>query len=600
MGSVGRVTDSTTSAPVAHPPAAPTTRPTTAPARAGVTPASDTARTPTAVDSIAERHFDAVLQHSPIEATYLGVDVRQDQLDDFSPAGCRARADLARATLAELETAEPVDDIDRVTVAAMRERLQLDVDLHEAGLDQCDLNVIASPMQSARDVFDLMPTDTVEHWDTIARRLGALPRALEQWQGSLLASVDADPTRISARRQVEACMAQCGDLVGDDGFFATSTGAARTRDGQPLPEALAADLGAAGRRAADSYAALKAFLGEQILPRAREEDAVGREHYQLASRHFLGATVDLEETYAWGQEETARLDAEMRRTAERILPGSTVKEAMAHLNEDPAYRLQGTDELQAWMQTKADEVMDWLDGTHFDIPGPVRTIECRIAPTHTGGIYYTGPSEDFTRPGRMWWSVPKGVETFGTWAELSTVYHEGVPGHHLQVAQTTYRAELLNRWRRMLCWVSGHGEGWALYAERLMAELGFMDDPGNYLGFLDAQSLRAARVVLDIGVHCGFEAPEEVGGGDWTYDKAWQFLSTHANNDEASLRFELDRYLGWPGQAPSYKIGERIWMQLRDETAAAEGDSFDSKAFHRRALDVGSVGLDVLVETLRP
>jgi len=578
MGNVRRVTDFPTTAQVDAP----------APAR-----------TPTAVDGVAESHFDAVMENSPIEATYLGVDVRQDELDDFSPQGYRARADLARATLARLETVEPVDDIDRVTVAAMRERLRLDVDIHEAGLDQCDLNVIASPMQSVRDVLDLMPTDTEEQWATITRRLGAIPRALEQWRGSLLDSVDADPTRISARRQVESCMVQCDDLVGDAGFFATFTGRARTQDGEPLPEALAADLDAAGRRAADAYAELKTFLAERILPRARVEDAVGREHYELASRHFLGATVDLEETYAWGQEETARIAAEMERTAERILPGSTVKEAMAHLHEDPAYRLHGTDALQAWMQTKADEVMDLLDGTHFDIPGPVRTIECRIAPTHTGGIYYTGPSEDFTRPGRMWWSVPKGVETFGTWAELSTVYHEGVPGHHLQVAQTTYRAELLNRWRRMLCWVSGHGEGWALYAERLMVELGFMDDPGNYLGFLDAQSLRAARVVLDIGIHCGFEAPQEVGGGDWTYDKAWEFLSAHAGNDEASLRFELDRYLGWPGQAPSYKIGERIWMQLRDETAAAQGDAFDPKAFHRRALDVGSVGLDVLVEAMR-
>ena len=578
MGNVRRVTDSPTTAQLE---------------------AATEARTPTAVDAVAEAHFDAVMESSPIEATYLGVDVRQDELDDLSPQGYRARADLARATLARLETVEPVDDIDRVTVAAMRERLRLDIDLHETGLDQCDLNVIASPMQSMRDVLDLMPTDTEEQWATITRRLGAIPRALDQWRGSLLASVDADPSRISARRQVESCMFQCDDLVGDAGFFATFTGRARTQDGAPLPELLAADLDAAGRRAADAYAELKTFLGEQILPRAREEDAVGREHYELASRHFLGATVDLEETYAWGQEETARIHAEMQRTAERILPGSTVKEAMAHLNEDPAYRLHGTDALQAWMQTKADEVMDLLDGTHFDIPGPVRTIECRIAPTHTGGIYYTGPSEDFSRPGRMWWSVPKGVETFGTWAELSTVYHEGVPGHHLQVAQTTYRAELLNRWRRMLCWVSGHGEGWALYAERLMVELGFMDDPGNYLGFLDAQSLRAARVVLDIGIHCGFEAPDEVGGGAWTYDKAWQFLSAHAGNDEASLRFELDRYLGWPGQAPSYKIGERIWMQLRDETAAAQGDAFDPKAFHRRALDVGSVGLDVLVEAMR-
>jgi uncharacterized protein (DUF885 family) len=250
------------------------------------------------------------------------------------------------------------------------------------------------------------------------------------------------------------------------------------------------------------------------------------------------------------------------------------------------------------MQERADAAVADLAGTHFDIPEPVRTIECRIAPTHTGGIYYTGPSEDFTRPGRMWWSVPRGVTEFGTWRELTTVYHEGVPGHHLQVGQTMARGELLNAWRRNLCWTSGHGEGWALYAEWLMADLGYMDDPGNYLGLLDGQSLRAARVVIDIGVHCGFEAPAEVGGGAWTYDKAWQYLDAHANQGEAMMRFELDRYLGWPGQAPSYKVGERLWLQLRDELASREGSTFSLKDFHRRALDVGSVGLDVLREAL--
>jgi uncharacterized protein (DUF885 family) len=111
---------------------------------------------------------------------------------------------------------------------------------------------------------------------------------------------------------------------------------------------------------------------------------------------------------------------------------------------------------------------------------------------------------------------------------------------------------------------------------------------------LDGQSLRAARVVLDVGVHCELPAPAEVGGGEWTYDKAWQFLSAHVNTAEGFRRFELNRYLGWPGQAPSYKIGERLWLQLRDEVEAREGAVFDLKAFHRRALDIGSVGLDVL------
>jgi uncharacterized protein (DUF885 family) len=125
----------------------------------------------------------------------------------------------------------------------------------------------------------------------------------------------------------------------------------------------------------------------------------------------------------------------------------------------------------------------------------------------------------------MWWSVPKGVTEFSTWRELTTVYHEGVPGHHLQVAQTVYRKETLNRWRRLSAWTSGHGEGWALYAERLMDELGYFAEPGNRMGWLDGQSLRAARVVIDIGVHCGFPAPAEVGGGEWDYDKAWTYLT---------------------------------------------------------------------------
>ncbi len=160
------------------------------------------------------------------------------------------------------------------------------------------------------------------------------------------------------------------------------------------------------------------------------------------------------------------------------------------------------------MQQLADQAIADLNGTHFDIPEQVRRIECMLAPTSDGGIYYTGPSEDFSRPGRMWWAVPQGINEFSTWREVTTVYHEGVPGHHLQVAQTAVRAELLNRWQRLLCWCSGHGEGWALYSERLMDELGYLEDPGNKLGMLDGQAFRAARVIVDMGMHLELEIPQ--------------------------------------------------------------------------------------------
>jgi uncharacterized protein (DUF885 family) len=218
-------------------------------------------------------------------------------------------------------------------------------------------------------------------------------------------------------------------------------------------------------------------------------------------------------------------------------------------------------------------------------------LECRIAPTQTGGIYYTGPSDDFARPGRMWWSVPEGVTTFDTWREATTVYHEGVPGHHLQIGMATYNKAQLNSWRR-IAGTSGHAEGWALYAERLMEQLGYLDDPADRLGMLDGQRMRAARVVLDIGVHLGKRRPD--GQGEWDADYALAFMRENANMDDAFIRFEVNRYLGWPGQAPAYKVGQRIWEQLRDEVQRREGSEFSIKGFHRRALDIGGVGLDTL------
>jgi uncharacterized protein (DUF885 family) len=551
-------------------------------------------RPESAIDRIADAYLDASLALHPGKATRIGAPGYDDRLPDYSPDGIAARLDLDRRTLAELDGAEPVDAIDRVTLDAMRDRLGVAVEVAEAGWEESDLNVIASPPQDTRAIFDLMPTATEENWATIAKRLRAVPAALEGYRRSLLTARDRDD--VAPRRQVDGVIGQCRNFTADDGFFATF--AAKAAGTAGLPESVVREVEEATRTAAGAYTDLGVFLGEQIRPHAPSPDGCGRDKYALYSRAFVGATVDFDEAYQWGQDELARITAEMEQVADEIRSGATVRAAMDILDNDPANVLHSKDELQAWMQERADEAITKLNTTHFDIPEPLRTIECRIAPTTEGGIYYTSPSDDFSRPGRMWWSVPKDVEQFTTWRELTTVYHEGVPGHHLQVAQAVYNRALLNRWRRLDCWISGHGEGWALYAERLMDDLGYLSDPGSRLGMLDGQSLRAARVVIDIGVHLGLPAPAEVGGGDWDYDKAWTFLCAHSAMAEGFLRFELDRYLGWPGQAPSYKLGERLWLRLREEAMAAAGPDFDLKQFHRAALDVGSVPLDVLSRAL--
>ncbi len=559
-------------------------------------------RTASAIDQIAEDYMSQLASLDPFGATALGIKGYDHLVTDYSPAGLDARIDLARTTLDRLDAVNVTDEIDRVTVAAMRERLGLDIEVHESGWSYADLNVIASPLQEIREIFDIAPTATPEDWQNIAARLALIPQSLESYTLSLRYGASID--RVAAVRQVVEGIKQAEELANPTtSFYVSFVG---SEEAAAAVDALGPDLrtqlDAGAQAAAAAYGRIGQFLSDELEPQAPEADACGRERYELSSRAFLGATIDLDETYEWGLKELAAIVAEQQSIAEQLCgPGASVEDAVAKLDADPALTLHGTDELKAWMQETSDAAIAALNGVHFDIPEPVLELECMIAPTQSGGIYYTPPTDDFSRPGRMWWSVPASVTTFNTWREKTTVYHEGVPGHHLQCGQAVYLRSELNMWRRLGCWVSGHGEGWALYSERLMADLGFMDNLGDRLGMLDGQRLRAARVVLDIGVHLSKPCPEEWGGGIWDADKAWEFLKANVNMPEDFVRFELNRYLGWPGQAPSYKVGQRLWEQIRDDAATKAvdaGQEFDLKAFHARALNLGSVGLDVLKEAL--
>ena len=548
------------------------------------------------VDAIAEAYVEDYCALDPLAATEMGVAGHEHEVTDLSPDGFAARNDLTRRALAAAEAATPVDERERVAKEAFLERLGLQVERYDAHVPQSELSVIVSGLHELRMAFDLMSTDGEEAWAAIDARLAAVSSALDGYRETLLGEAEAG--HVAARRQIQEVAKQVRSWTGTDGgFFTTLVGQAQV-DGA-LRSALERHAGEATGALAD----FGRFLDQDLAPRGRETEAAGRELYSLGSRYFLGATVDLEETYAWGWEELHRIENEMARVAGQIVPGGSLDDAIAALDADPARNIAGKDAFRDWMQQLADRTVADLTDVHFDIPEPVRRIECCIAPTNDGGIYYTGPSEDFTRPGRMWWAVPEGIEKFSTWREVTTVFHEGVPGHHLQIGQTAYRTEKLNRWQRLMCWVSGHGEGWALYAERLMDELGYLDDPGDRLGMLDAQALRAARVVVDIGMHLQLEIPKDNPfgfhpGERWTPDLGLEFMRQHCRMEDPVIVFEVNRYLGWPGQAPSYKVGERIWLQARADAQARMGDGFDLKAFHRAALDLGSVGLDPLQAAL--
>ncbi|HEY6666525.1 MAG TPA: DUF885 domain-containing protein [Propionibacteriaceae bacterium] len=545
------------------------------------------------VDLIADRYVDECVARYPETATYLGIPDHDDSWSDYSPDGLADRIDHIRRTIAALHRAAPSDERENTAKEAMLERLGLEVELYDAHITASRVSVIAGQAQEIRWIFDLMPTDSEAGWRNIASRLRTVYRPLSEVRETL--SAEAREGNISAVRQIHATVDQIRSWTGetgDDDFFAGLVARA------PEQDTLRSDLNSAANEARRAFSEFADWLETSLGPRAPSLDAVGEERYALDSRYFLGAVIDLGETYQWGFEELHRIQQAQRAIAKDLVGEPNIKAAYEALDQDPARRIAGAEAFRSWMQDLADQAVANLAGKHFDIPDPVKRIECCIAPTHDGSIYYTDPAEDFSRPGQMWWAVPEGIDTFSTWKEVTTVYHEGVPGHHLQIAQNAYRSELLNRWQRKLFFCSGHGEGWALYAEQLMDELGYLE-PGDRMGMLDAQAFRAIRVIIDIGMHLQLQIPKINPwhfrpGERWTPDAGFEFMIQNSSTDEPTLRFELDRYLGWPGQAPSYKVGERIWLEAREDARRRQGAAFDLSKFHADALNLGPLGLDPL------
>lgn len=578
---------------------------------------------PSRIYEIAHRYVDEIAALDPNLATAIGVPGHELEMTDFSPEGPEGIAALNRRTVGELMSdqverqagqreaeaearvnqttgegeeatrASGNHDRDRIAAEVMLERLGAHLDLFEAGEHFHDLNNIASPLQDIRQVFDQMARGTEEEWSNIAARLVLVPGALAGYRKTLTQGLERGMA--AARRQAEEGARQAEVWSGDDGFFGGL--AAGFDTAQIGTEALRTDLGRGTRLAREGYAEMGRWLREEYAPKANDREGCGEERYRLLSWVFLGATIDPKGTYQWGWDELHRVEREMEATAERIVPGGSVADAKDVLESDPARAVEGVEAYRDWLQKLHDDTIASLHGVHFEIEESVRRIEVMIPPAGGALIpYYTGPSEDFSRPGRTWWPVD-GLTHFPKWGDVSIAYHEGVPGHHLQVGGVRALGDDLSRFQRMLTFISGHGEGWALYAERLMGELGYLEEPGYYLGMLSAQALRCVRVIIDIGVHLELPIPpgEAFHPGEvWNHDLMLEFAVERTQRQREFLASEIVRYLGWPAQAISYKVGEQKWLDARAVARERMGASFDLKAFHTEALALGPMGLEML------
>ena len=553
-----------------------------------------------AIYELSDRYVEELAGLDPILATASGVAGHDDGVTDFSPEGHDGIAALRRRVRAELVALAPESDRDRIAKEALLEHLDLRLELYDAGEHFRVTGSLGSPAAALRRVFDVMPRATIEDWRTIATRLEQVPRGIAQ-----ITELQAEGLRrglTGARRQAAEMARQAGAYSGEEGnrpFFATLVDAF-DGSGFDVP-ALRTDIERAASAATAAFADYAGYLREAYFDGAPEKDAVGADRYQLNSRIYNGTTLDLEDTYAWGWDELYRIESEMAATAQHILPGASVDEAKALLESDPDRAIEGVDDFRQWMQNLQDRTIAELDGKHFTIAEPVKRIEAMIAPP--GGalaMYYTGPSEDFSRPGRTWY--PTGGKTrFPLWGEVSIAYHEGVPGHHFERANAKHRGEQLSRFQRVMGGGSGYIEGWALYAERLMGELGYLDNPDYYLGMLRAQALRAVRVIVDIGIHLELRIPKTERfrpGEQWNAALGDLFARERSQFPEDFMKSEVTRYLGAPGQAISYKVGERAWLEAREAARKRSRAAFDLKAFHTNALNLGPMGLDQLTREM--
>ena len=556
------------------------------------------------VRDLADDYVQRLAELDPLLAEDLGLAEWRDALPDLSPAGQAAIDALDRATLDRLAglVAEtpPHDPDERRCARLLDERIRARLEMSDAGEHLRGVHELFGPVPGVRMVFALMPVDTEDDWHTVATRMARVPASLAQYRESLVEG--GRRGLYAAPRQVRRFVEQLDEWVRDDdgrGWFAGFTAPAR------VGETVRAELDRSAAAATGAVAELRDWLASAYLPGTDgTPDGVGEQRYRRAVRYWNGADIDTEEVFEWGWSEFRRLRDEMAAEAGRVLPGSSdARAAMDHLDSHGDV-VQGAEATRERLQRMMDDTVADLGRTHFDLAEPIRRVEACVAPAGSGAApYYTMPSLDFSRPGRTW-LTRTADDRYPMWDLVSTWYHEGVPGHHLQLAQWVLRAGELSSYQAVAGGVSANLEGWALYAERLMDELGYHTDPGTRLGYLNGQMLRAVRVVIDIGMHLSLRIPDDspVGAGRrWTPELGREFFDRHVGAPPQLASSELLRYLGGPGQAIGYKLGERAWLDGRAAARRAHeeaGRPFDLRAWHMTALSHGSLGLDDLAGEL--
>ena len=535
------------------------------------------------------------LQEYPMFASRLGDRRYNDQWTDNSLAAVKRRQSDTREFLQRAYA------IDR---SALSEADQLNHELFRRSLqdqvDQFEFNGHLMPfyqrggVQNLDSNVDSLRFETVSDYEDWIARLAGIDAVIEQTIDLADAGIKAGlvSPRVLMERLPNQIAAQLADDPEDSPFWKAFV---------ELPDSISADdqerLRAMARETIDgtvlpAYRELDNYFNETYLPASRDsigwsELPNGKEWYELRARQFTTTQMTPDEIHRVGLNEVARIRGEMQAIIDSLDFDGDFQDFLEFLRTDSQFYYDNPDDLyQAYLATskRIDPELVKLFGYLPRMPYGVKPIPDSIAPDTTTA-YYSRPAADGSRAGTYWVNLYKPEVRPKYEIEVLSV-HEAMPGHHLQIAIQQELGDMPD-FRRFMGFTA-FVEGWGLYSESLGPDLGLYKDPYSKFGALTYEMWRAVRLVVDTGMHYK----------GWTRQQAIDFFTDNAAKTELDIINEIDRYIGWPGQALAYKIGQLKILQIRKRAEVALGDNFDIRAFHDELLGAGALPLDILEQRM--
>jgi uncharacterized protein (DUF885 family) len=548
-----------------------------------------------ALNAIFDDYWEDNLKHTPEFASALGDKRYNDQISDYSVKAVNETLAREQGFLMRLAAIDASGFTDQEKIS--RELLLRGFAEDEEGAEFKEWEMPVNQMDGIQTTYLRLVAQlsftTVKDYDDWIARLHAMPKAFDQVTTNM--SLGMDDHRVPPKYLLEKVLDQVKGLANqkpEDSPLAMPLKSFPASIKPAEQERIKTEmLDAIGKEVLPAYKRFARFLEASYIPAGRAEPGIsslpdGAKYYQFLIRRTTTTDLTAEQIHQIGLDEVKRDEAEMLAIANK-LGFKDLASFRVSLKSNPKLHPASREALLAAysgyltaMQARLPQLFGRLPKAKFEVVPVPDYMEKTSAPA-----YYEPGAPDGSRPGRLFIDTYNPTDR-NLYSVEDIAYHEGIPGHHLQIS-IAQELENIPTFRKYSGYTA-YTEGWGLYSERLGKDVGLYQDPYSDFGRLEADTWRAIRLVVDTGVH----------SEHWTREQMVQYFHDHSGIDETSIQAETDRYVAWPSQALSYKIGQLKILQLRDRAKTALGDKFDLRAFHDQVLDAGALPLDVLSDRI--